>query len=204
MPELVEHEVAGRAGTEAVDADRVVGLASPSRTCCAASTESTGTPGGSRSSRNAPVLVLEAVPARQAHDPGGDAGARRAARRRATHTATSLPVPTSTTSAIRGVDDDAGARARRPTRRSSTSMFWRLRISAVGPSCSTTSRPRVDRLVGVGGPDHVQAGDRPQRGELLDRLVRRAVLADADRVVGEHEADLRLGQRRRAGSAGLM
>ena len=33
-------------------------------------------------------------------------------------------------------------------------------------------------LVRVGGPDHVEAGDRPQRAELVDGLVRRAVLAE--------------------------
>ena len=37
--------------------------------------------------------------------------------------------------------------------------------------------------------------DRPQRGELLDRLVGGAVLADADRVVGEDEHDLGVGER---------
>ena len=45
--------------------------------------------------------------------------------------------------------------------------------------------PRLDHFVGVGGAEHDQAGDRPQRRQLLDRLVGRSVLADADRVVRE-------------------
>src|SRR5690625_4923487 len=42
-------------------------------------------------------------------------------------------------------------------------------------------------LGGVGGPHDVEAGDRAQRGEVLDRLVGRAVLTQADGVVGPHE-----------------
>ncbi len=40
-----------------------------------------------------------------------------------------------------------------------------------------------------------RSGDRPQRGEVLDGLVGRPVLADADGVVAEHEHDLGPGQR---------
>ncbi len=58
--------------------------------------------------------------------------------------------------------------------------------------------PCLDGLVAVGGPDHVEIRDRPECGEVLDGLVGRAVLADADRVVGEHETDLGLGERRQA------
>ena len=117
----------------------------------------------------------------------------------ATHTATSLPVPRSTTAGSCGVD----ARCPRPRSTAEPSVVTvdvlaaedQRRRSVVADDVG----PRVDRLVRVGRPDHVQAGDRPERGELLDRLVGRAVLADADRVVGEHEADLGLGQRRPAG-----
>ena len=45
--------------------------------------------------------------------------------------------------------------------------------------------PGLDHLVGIGGAEHDEAGDRPQRGQLLDRLMRRTVLAHADRVVSE-------------------
>ena len=47
--------------------------------------------------------------------------------------------------------------------------------------------PRLAHLVGIGGTDQPEAGHRPQRRQLLDRLVGRAVLAEADRVVGPHE-----------------
>ena len=45
-------------------------------------------------------------------------------------------------------------------------------------------RPRSDRLVGVARPDEPQVRDRPQGRVVLDRLVGRTVLAQADRVVG--------------------
>ena len=47
--------------------------------------------------------------------------------------------------------------------------------------------PRERGLVEAGRADDVEVRRRAQRDELLDRLVRRAVLADADRVVREHE-----------------
>jgi hypothetical protein len=49
--------------------------------------------------------------------------------------------------------------------------------------------PAGGGLVGVGRRDHVEAGDRAQRGEVLDRLVGRAVLAEADGVVGPDVGD---------------
>src|SRR4029079_7509293 len=42
--------------------------------------------------------------------------------------------------------------------------------------------PAGDRLVRVGRAYDVQPGDGPQRGQVLDRLVGRAVLAEADGV----------------------
>ena len=63
--------------------------------------------------------------------------------------------------------------------------------------------PDFDGLVGVGGPERDESGDRAQRRQLLDRLVRRAVFADADRIVREDVDDRNLHQRtqpdRRAG-----
>ena len=44
--------------------------------------------------------------------------------------------------------------------------------------------PGSHRLVRVGRTDHRQRGNGAKGGEMLDRLVRGAVLADADRVVG--------------------
>ena len=47
--------------------------------------------------------------------------------------------------------------------------------------------PRERGLVVAGRTHDVDVGRRAQRDQLLDRLVRRPVLADADRVVREHE-----------------
>src|SRR5215207_32588 len=41
-------------------------------------------------------------------------------------------------------------------------------------------RPGGGGLVGVGGTDHVETGDGPQGGEMFDRLMSRAVLAETD------------------------
>ena len=43
----------------------------------------------------------------------------------------------------------------------------------------------LGHFVRVAGPDDREIGDRPQRGQLLDRLVRGPVLAHADGIVGE-------------------
>ena len=45
------------------------------------------------------------------------------------------------------------------------------------------SPPGINRLIGVARAKHDQARNRSRGGEMLDRLVRRAVLAAADRVV---------------------
>ena len=61
--------------------------------------------------------------------------------------------------------------------------------------CSRTACQHGRRLVGVGGADHVEAGDGAQGGEVLDRLVGGAVLAEADGVVGPDVGDRRCHQR---------
>ena len=53
----------------------------------------------------------------------------------------------------------------------------------------------LDHLVGVGGPQHDQARNGAQRDQLLDRLMRRTVLAVAHRVMGEDEDRRQLHQR---------
>ena len=58
--------------------------------------------------------------------------------------------------------------------------------------------PRLRGLRGVPGPDHRKVRHRPQRHQLLDRLVRRAVLAEADRIVRPDEDRRELTQRRQA------
>ena len=52
--------------------------------------------------------------------------------------------------------------------------------------------PRVGDLVGIRRPYDSQTGHGPAGGQLLDRLVGRAVLAQADRVVGPAVDDLGL------------
>ncbi len=49
--------------------------------------------------------------------------------------------------------------------------------------------PCFGHFVGVGRAAHDEAGDRPQGCQLLDRLMRRTVFADADRVVREDVDD---------------
>mmetsp|Transcript_14469 Transcript_14469/g.42539 ORF Transcript_14469/g.42539 Transcript_14469/m.42539 type:complete len:487 (+) Transcript_14469:758-2218(+) len=57
---------------------------------------------------------------------------------------------------------------------------------------------RGGSLLGVARAHHVQVGHRAQAGDHLDRLVRRAVLADSDRVV---RPDVRNGEAREGGHA---
>ena len=64
--------------------------------------------------------------------------------------------------------------------------------------------PRADGLVRVRRADEPEVRDRAQRRVVLDRLVRRAVLAEADRVVRPHEERLQLGQRREAHGIALV
>ena len=58
--------------------------------------------------------------------------------------------------------------------------------------------PRFDGLGRVRRPEHHQVGDGAQRGELLDRLVGRAVLAEPDRIVAEDVDHREPAQRREA------
>ena len=56
--------------------------------------------------------------------------------------------------------------------------------------------PRRHRLVGVGRPQRHQSRNGAQHRQLVDRLVRRPVLADADRVVRADVDDGKAHQRR--------
>src|SRR5262249_51579957 len=51
-------------------------------------------------------------------------------------------------------------------------------------------------LVGIGRPEHDHPGNRAQADELLDRLMRGAVFAQADRIVREHMKRRKLHQCR--------
>ncbi len=54
----------------------------------------------------------------------------------------------------------------------------------MGPSCRVDREPpRLDRLGRVGRSHEAQVQDRPQGRVVLDRLMRRAILAEPDRVV---------------------
>ena len=53
---------------------------------------------------------------------------------------------------------------------------------------------RLDHFVGVAGPQGHEAGDGAQRGQVLDGLVRRTILAIAHGVVREHEDGRQLHQ----------
>ena len=62
--------------------------------------------------------------------------------------------------------------------------------------------PGLDRLGGVRRPDHPQVGNGAQRHDVLDRLVGRAILPQADAVVGEDEDDRGSASGPPAGSPG--
>ena len=55
--------------------------------------------------------------------------------------------------------------------------------------------PGLDDLIGVSRPQRDEAGDSAQRDELLDRLVRRTVLPEADRIMREDEQRVDLHDR---------
>ena len=83
------------------------------------------------------------------------------------------------------------ARRRRSAVPSSTGSFWRVRISAVGPVAVEVDAPRLAAIsLASAGRITRRPGIARSDGELLDRLVGRAVLADADRVVRPDEDDL--------------
>ena len=128
---------------------------------------------------------------------------RRASGRPSSASPTSAPVPIR----IRSGDErrlpdvyaprstsDAGARSER----SSVGTFCRESESATGPSVrSSATFHAAARLVRVGRAHEPEIRDRAQRGVRLDRLVRRAVLAEPDRVVRPGPDDGQLHERGR-------
>ena len=96
--------------------------------------------------------------------------------------------------------DLVGAARRRGSRRRrrlrSCGRFWRVSASTLGRSLRFERElPALGGLDRVGRAEHQQVRDRAQRGEMLDRLMRRAVLAEADRVVRHHVDDALAHQR---------
>ena len=80
----------------------------------------------------------------------------------------------------------------------STGRSWRLSTSAVGPLESTAICHAAAVSLASAGRITRRPGHGPQRCELLDGLVGRAVLAEADRVVGEEVDDMGLREGREA------
>ena len=112
-----------------------------------------------------------------------------------------------------GGDQRGLARARRPrpahSRRArsgsrpasvrSAGSAWRVSTSRLGPSVAADRQfPALRRLHRVGRAEDMQVRHGAQAGELLDRLVRRAVLAQADAVMGQHVDDALAHQRGQA------
>ena len=153
------------------------------------------------------VLEVEPLPARQRHDARRDAlGLERLGRRegqlelRARPDQDQLRVP-----ARRLAQDVAAAvdaLAREPVRAGQ----GRQLLAGEGERDRTVAaldgeRPGGGRLVRVARPDEPQVRDRAQRGVVLDRLVGRAVLAEADRIVGPDVDDVEPGERRQPDGA---
>ena len=114
-------------------------------------------------------VTIELVPAALMATPTSEPVAIRMARGADTGSyATYAPRPTSAAVASRG----------------STGTFCRVSTMAVGPVAPLErDLPGGHRLVGVGRPECHEARNGPQHRQLVDRLVRRPVLAHADRVV---------------------
>ena len=73
-----------------------------------------------------------------------------------------------------------------------------------GGGCSIATRHAQTVSLASPGRMKSRSRDRAQRGVVLDRLVRRAVLADADAVVRVDPDRCRAGRARRAGPRGRM
>ena len=87
--------------------------------------------------------------------------------------------------------------ARRPCAAPGTACRVSARIDGV-PLAVQRQLPALGRLDGVGRAEHVEVGHGPQRRQMLDRLMRGAVLAEPDRVVRHHVDDALAHQRRQA------
>ena len=75
--------------------------------------------------------------------------------------------------------------------------FWRVSARTLGASSrSSASLPAFRRLHRIRRAEDEKIGDGAERRELLDRLVGRPVLAEADRIVGHDEDDAVAHQRR--------
>ncbi len=116
---------------------------------------------------------------------------------------TSEPVASSVTwrSPVRlgqhiGARAPSGFRLRASVR--SSGRPWRVsaRIDGRVRDACSAKRPAFGGLDRIGRAEHQEVRDRAQRREMLDRLVGRPVLAEADRIVRHHIDDAQLHQRR--------
>ena len=104
----------------------------------------------------------------------------------------------------RGLDQHVGAPGHAAGRRHDRAVeAWAApggtgRCAAGSCRSPATIRQVSTTSLASAGPEHQQPRHRPQRGQLLDGLVGRAVLADPDGVVGEDVHDRDLHQRGQA------
>ena len=140
----------------------------------------------------------------------GDAVGLERPRRPAKHSCSSEPVPIRISSGAAARRPRAGRtrpggrpRARAPSCPGRVGSFWRVSARATGPDVGAGDRRPLHRerpgrggLVRVARADEPQVRDRAQGGVVLDRLVGRAVLAEADGVVGPDVDDVEVRQRR--------
>ena len=153
-------------------------------------------------------LRLEELEAGHRDDRRRDALARRAPRPPRRRSATSEPVAMSVTSrALAGLADQIAAARRRGSRRSSLGAQRRQVLARQAehrgrPRLLQRAQPGLRGLDRVGRAEHQEVRDGAQRRQMLDRLVRRAVLAEADRIVRHHVDDAACPSAPRAGSPG--
>ena len=190
--ELGEDPLVRSRRAETVYTDDPRSRSAPSPSVTPASTASRASTGGRQ--HGIPVVVvllLEELPARHRDDA---ARSRRAMLRRLEREvhlgcrwrsrsprARPRPLP-------EGVGPAAGRRRRPRPRcgRASAASAGSARARPGPSGALERDPPRHRRLVRVGGPHVPEVRDRPQRHVVLDRLMGRAVLADADRVVRPH------------------
>ena len=151
----------------------------------AASTESAGDAGRQHVALVVLGLALEPVPRRHRDHPGGDAVGLEAGGGVEAHRHLAAGADEHDLRAVDVVDDGGADLDGEPVGHDRHGLAGEDEGGrAVGLDGHA---PRLGRLVGVGRADQLQLGHGPQGGELLDRLVGGAVLAETDRVVGEDE-----------------
>ena len=165
----------------------------------AASTASRGTPVGEHLAPVVVGLVGEQLPRRERHHPGGDAvrGQLVGGGQAELDLAAGADEDDPGRAAVR-VAQHVGAAGHalggQPGRVGQDGERLAGQDEGGGTVAVDGDAPGLGRLVGVGRPDHPQAGHGPHGGQLLDGLVGGAVLAQADGVVGPRVDDVHVGQ----------